>query len=59
MIMANCAGVDQRVNISLDGIQPTEVMDVFTGKEVAQVPNGAFIVTIGHFNHGYLVLELK
>ena len=57
--MTNFADVDQQVNISLNGIQPTEVIDVFTGKEVALVRNGTFIITIGHFNDGYRVLELK
>jgi hypothetical protein len=58
LILANFADSDQTVEIALGGIYVTEARDFFTKEKIADINNGVFNVTIGHFNDGYKVIEL-
>jgi hypothetical protein len=59
IILANFKDEDQEVPISIGGIFATKVVDFFSKKAIGTIDKGVFKVTMGHFNSGYLVLELK
>lgn len=58
ILLANFSDKDQHVDINLDGINISKIKDFFTKKEVGTIKGQKLSINIGHFNNGYLVLEL-
>lgn len=58
LILANFDAVDVLVNINIQGKNATEAVDFFTGNHIANIVNGNFQFSIGHFNTGYKVIKL-
>ncbi len=59
IIMANFSDRDQSVQITLGGVSATSAINFFTNETVGTVNNQTLTVNIGHYNYGYLVLELN
>ncbi len=58
IIMANFSDKDQHVEVNLKRIRISKIKDFFTKKEVGTIRGQKLSINIGHFNSGYLVLEL-
>ncbi|MDP1831239.1 MAG: hypothetical protein Q8K67_04195 [Geothrix sp.] len=58
LILANFGVTDLPVVVSLQGRQATKALDMFTGAAIADVVNGSFQFTLGHYNSGYRVIRL-
>ena len=59
IILANFSDQDESVQISLNGINATSATNFFTDEPAGTVINNTLTVDIGHYNNGYLVLELN
>jgi hypothetical protein len=61
LILANFSEHDKTVKIDIGGIYVTKAKDFFdkSGNSITEIVNGEFEVNIGHFNEGYMVLEIK
>jgi hypothetical protein len=59
LILANFAATDLPVMVTLQGRQATKAVDMFDGTAIADVANGSFQFTLGHYNNGYRVIRLN
>jgi hypothetical protein len=59
LILANFAATDLPVTVTLQGKTATKAVDMFTGAAIADVVNGSFQFTLGHYNSGYRVIRLN
>ena len=60
IILSNFSGKDQNIHITLDNaIDAKSVKDYFTNKTIATITDKSFDVKIGHYNSGYLVIEIE
>jgi len=59
IILSNFTKKDRRVNVHLQGQKGKRVFNFFTQKYLSNIKKDTFSVTMGHFNNGYLVLELR
>jgi hypothetical protein len=58
IILSNFSETDETVDITLNNISVTSVKDFFTKEDVGTINGQTLSVSVGHFNEGYLVLEL-
>jgi len=58
LILTNFSDQDLPVVVNLHGRQAKEAVDMFTGAHIADVVNGSFQFTLGHYNSGYQVIRL-
>ncbi len=58
ILLSNFADVDTTINITLNGIDVSSVKDFFTKQTVGTLNNNVLTVKVGHFNDGYMVLEM-
>ncbi len=58
IIMANFSDKDQHVEVNLERIRISKIKDFFSQKEIVTIKGQKLSINIGHFNNGYLVLEL-
>jgi hypothetical protein len=58
LILASFAAEDRSVVVSLQGLNAVEALDLFDGSHIADVVDGQFALTMGHYNGGYRVIRL-
>ncbi len=58
IIISNFSDSDETVEINLNNIIVSNVKDFFTKEDVGTINGQTLSVSVGHFNEGYLVLEL-
>ena len=57
-MLSDLSETDQAVDITLNNINVTSIKDFFTKEDVGKINGQTLSVSVGHFNEGYLVLEL-
>ena len=58
LILASFSATDLPVTVNLQDLAAVEAVDMFTGAHIADVKNGKFTITLGHYNSGYRVIRL-
>jgi hypothetical protein len=59
IIIANFSDNDTTINITLNGLNANSAKDFFTKEETGTINGNILTVKVGHYNDGYLVLELE